>query len=656
MPKRYPEIDYQPMPYRARFGVFGSLVYQESCYTDQELRLRLQILKARAASGIDPELLKTDNCWFSEASDHALTNTNANAWILADAYQPIHIINRNDFHIGLFNSQRVNWEGLSTLGRVIGDYLLLRNAALPDQHLNQPMNYLLLDLVRMLKTLAGENAGYTLEQLKFTGIYLRQVESLLQSETGSDRLFLAETRRTIEMTLIRDIENKLASQRFKSHTEQVQRRLRHIAELRHAVLHFVLTENEVNSHPFLEYFENPDKHPASSTKFPTLAAKACVIPKDHKQLADSSQSPPEQYQLILKQLNDCPDFKLIANLPDNIEQIYTQGLTDLQEMIRFNSILDQLSVLLDQAGEVITLIQFREQILTLLQQMERFIQRSHTGIIELIEVNEHRYFQFIQAKQNLHWWEKISGAKQKVIDTFIANQDNLARFKATEADLRQANIEFLQESSLVTNHLQQQASLASQENLVTSARDQIDALMDSIHLWINQRYQSEGLAIEAHPTFWLDQDLIAEEPQVPNQHGFFFAPQNQSVPENTIAAEPSAYITAGALVALIILSSITLYWLVSFFNWHNEEEPELDVDDDMNTFKQVARVLSIRIDRAQKKAIKKEDTILSDILDDFAEDLEKITEKSPASITALNRLKHDLDYCLEEMNVSLKPS
>lgn len=601
MPKSYLNIDYQAMPYLSRFGALGSLFYLESCYTESERQLRHHMLKLRKNAGIDIELLKTDNSWFNEDEDQAFINVNAHSWFLKDSYQPVHIIHRDDFHIQLFNIQRVNWEGLSTLARVIGDYLLLRNSKLPDQQLNQPFNYILLDLVRMLKQLAGENPNYAVEQLKLISVYMRHLESYLNAETGSDRLFLAESRRTIENHLIKEIENKIASQRFKNHIEQVQRQLKQIAELRHTILHFALAKDAVNPHPFLEYFENPASLPMSSTKFPTLTAKACIFPnqKQIKTISSSSfSSKLDELIKTSKQLSDCDGFKLIDNLPEKIEIAYSQGLADLQSIIEFNGILNQLSSLLDQAGEVMTLIQFREQLITLLKQMEQFIQHSQKGIVDIIEANEQAYFQFIQAKRNLYWWEKIGGSKRQLIDTFITNQDNLARFAATEADLQQANHLFLQELGQIMNRLHEHASPTNQQALITKARDQIDFLLDSIYQWVNEHYLSQGLTSTSRPNLWYETnetvlEEVDAEPSIPsatNRHGFFIANQNNSSLNNNYASNTSEsshhaslFIHAGAFVVLILASSLALYWIASLFYWGEREQEEPEPVDEIDS-------------------------------------------------------------------------
>ncbi len=143
--KREQQATYKPIPHRNRFWF-----HSENCYTENELAFREWILKIRANSGIEPDYLTNPSSWFAE-DQQALININENSWIRANSYKTRHVLARDDFHVQPVDSQRLQWPALYDLMQTVGDYLLLRNDNLPLEHLNQPMNYVFLDINFILK-------------------------------------------------------------------------------------------------------------------------------------------------------------------------------------------------------------------------------------------------------------------------------------------------------------------------------------------------------------------------------------------------------------------------------------------------------------------------------------------------------------------------
>ncbi len=97
-----------------------------------------------------------------------------------------------------------------------GDYLLLRNKNLPAEHLNQPMNFTLLDINHILKDISqNPNIEQTQEQLMHLTRYIRAIEKNTSPLIGSDRLFLANFRGMIDEEIHPQLTYLIASQLLK---------------------------------------------------------------------------------------------------------------------------------------------------------------------------------------------------------------------------------------------------------------------------------------------------------------------------------------------------------------------------------------------------------------------------------------------------------
>lgn len=492
------QITYRAMPPQARFGLLTRPLHDESCYTQEELQLRETILAARSQSGLDPDLLRTDMTWFSPDNQVALVNVNEGSWIFGSEYRPRQGLSRDDFHIGLINRQ-LHWPALNTITRFIGDYLLTRNNQLDDRHLNQPLNYAFLDTVQILNRMAVVHDGrYVHQQLQLLNKYLRVVETHVSPTQGSDRLFLADCRYTLEHRVARDIENKQQSQQLRLHFEQVGHQLNRVAELRHTVLHFALTEGSVNPHPYWEHFSETPRGLEGKQEFPTLSAKNCAE-KTSDALTQSGNTQLSQLKLTPHTLDNCPALGLIDRTTTETKAAYGQSISDLQEVLRFQHILDSLLQLFDQAGEVFTLIQFRRQMNNLLLGIEQFIQQSEQHIVSVVEANSRLYHQLIQDKQDLSWWEQMTSGKVEKIDRFIQNQDNLARFPTSTSDLSAASKELLDGIHEVLNHLKQQGTETQQIAMVSSTRELVQHVMDSMHAWVGHQHEMNGLSVPDKP-------------------------------------------------------------------------------------------------------------------------------------------------------------
>ncbi|WP_146740014.1 hypothetical protein [Legionella quinlivanii] len=497
MKEGHSRIPYRSMQDNSRLNIAARPFYDELCYTEEELQFRQRVINLRTASKIDAQLLSTEDSWFNEDKTQALATVNEGSWLLSVQYRPRHELSLDDFHAEILPPQRVSWTGLSMMMRQIGDYLLIRNDALSKAHLNQPFNYVLLDSMQILRKLAAINdAEYVSEQLQLFTQYLRAVEVMTSPMAGSDRLFLADCRSTIEKDIQFDIQQKLQSRQFKIKIERLHHELTNLAQKRHTGMHFAVTAYDANPHPFWELYKDAQTI-GSQREFPTLAAKHCAqITSETNELAPGSSgnlAAPESIRLTAEDLKQCPGFKFIDNLPSTIHEAYGQAISDLQEVLRFQNILEQLSQLLDQAGEVFTITQFRSQMLDLFEGIELFVQRSQAPVKEVLEANSAAYHQSIQDKQDIRWWEKWVSDKPEKIDSFINNQDNLSRFAVTPVNLQQVEKQIMEQTNQIKTHLHQFASEEKQLELISSTKELMGQVMNSMQSWVNQQNRLAGL-------------------------------------------------------------------------------------------------------------------------------------------------------------------
>ena len=482
------------MPNRARFGFFSAILHHERCYTQDELLFRERVITIRQSSGISADLLQGASSWFDADASLALDNVNENSWLYAAEFQPRHSLSETDFHIGLVPTDRLNWVGLSTLTRTIGDYLLFRNSRLQPEYLNQPVNYVLLDLARMLRQLAMiERADYVAGQVQLLQQYVRAVEIHVPYTEGSDRLFLADCRYSMDQVVNTDIRQQIQSRQLRQHFQDVRKQLNQIGEMRHTLLHYAFSRDEVNPHPYWESFSDHELAGSQVLGFPVLMAKSCA-----QSTAVTTGGELPSLELRAEDLSHCPGVHFIEQLDQDAKDAYARSIADLQEILRFQHIIDQLIHVLEQAGEVFTLVTFREQMMDLLQTIDQFIQRSQAHIVRIQDVNTQIYHQYMQDRQNLGWWDTWIGNREKLIKQYVSNQDNLARFSLFPGDFQAANAALSTHVNQLMQHLHQQPSAELQ--LIDTTRQQIDSLMLSMHAWVGRQRALEG---QPHPALSL---------------------------------------------------------------------------------------------------------------------------------------------------------
>jgi hypothetical protein len=532
MRKGHLKVDFRAMPANSRFGLFSKLTHHESSYTQEELKFRERVLAAREASGLDLDLTQTNDSWFNQDFADAFVNLNEGSWLYSEEYRPKHAINQDDFHISLISSERLKWIELSILMRTIGDYLLVRNSRLAPEHLNQPMNYVLLDVIRILKRLAmTDQADYVTKQLQLLRNYLRSIEIYVPYDEGSDRLFLAECRYTMEHSIDEELHQNIQAKRLKSLLIQVKEALDNVAVKRHALLHYAFSEEEVNPHPFWEGFAEKRELLSSNPTFPALAAKSCAqAESDAVALKGTNDRASEFETLVLtdETLSNCKDLHLIDLLSRESKLAYAQGIADLQEILRYQSLLDKLLGIFDQAGEVFTVLTLRDQVINLLVSLDKFTQRTQQTISRILDANAQIYQRFIQNQQDLAWWENWFTNRPKLIQNYITNQDNLARFKTEQSDFQLVNDVLIGQVYVVIHQLTQYGDEIKQQNLLSTTKHQVNDLMTSIHALVGHQHVLQGLPMPAQPKL-----LNYEEPGVIQSE----CKLKLSVPESSISSD-----------------------------------------------------------------------------------------------------------------------
>ncbi|WP_298625057.1 hypothetical protein [uncultured Legionella sp.] len=659
--KREHLASYRPMPHKSRFWL-----HSEHCYTEEDLMFREWILKIRTNSGIHSDYLANPNSWFAEDSQ-ALINIYEHAWIYSDAFKPRDVLTRDDFHVQPIDSQRLQWPAFYDLMQNVGDYLLLRNQELPPEHLNQPMNFVFLDVNNILKGLSqNTNIQQVQEQLERLTQYLRTLEKNISPLVGSDRLFLANFRTAIDTKIAPQLTHLFESQLLRDRLGELSKTIKKLSTDRNRILHFALSINPVNPHPYdfsIGQLED-------STAYPTQAAKDCGKP--NTELMTTPDSIPV-LQLTMEQLKKCPHFELIS-MDEEILAHYAGAISDLNELERFQQVVAQIMDLLGQAGEVYTIHQFKEQMLILLQQIDVFVGESSKHISSILSANNDAYHKAIQEEQNLSFWKKFFSNEKKKLNSFIKNQDTLAQFPTSNTELLKTNKALKSHVGEVINHLNQPRLKESSFETISGKVHDLDNLMGSMHQWIEIQHIKKGLAPPSAPKSLKNSPAPAvvsvkstSNNKPVSHYPPLFNPTSSTQIEPTcsvnntpcsINSVPSAasqntmlYMGLITLVPLGIIALVLLYtWSMSNDNEKEHSSPSVyGTGQEFNEIKE-------QVDDLFTKIKIFEHTSNHDLSDDYDLYLEKynrliLKAKSGNAfkISGLNKLLENLDYFYEEM-------
>jgi hypothetical protein len=654
---------YKPLPYKARFWL-----YSENCYTEEELNLREWLLKTRAQSGIHQDYLKNPSPWFAD-NEQALINSYEHSWFYSDAFKTRHVLSRDDFHVQPVD--RLQWPSLYDLMQKVGDYLLIRNHNLPSEHLNQPMNFILLDLNLILKSLSqNADMGHVKEQLELITQYLRTIEKNISPLIGSDRLFLANFRFTIDEEIHPYLNHMIESQQLKERLGDLSKVIKKLSTDRNRILHFALNINQVNPHPY--DFAQPQLE--DSPGFPTQAAKKCGA-SSTELVAD----PMPVLHLTMEQLQDCPNFKLIS-MDEDILNHYASAIADLNELERFQKVISQIMDLLGQAGEVYTIYQFNEQMLNLLRQIDGFIDNSSKHIDAILYTNTQQYHKAIETEQNLSLWQKWFSEQKELLQTYIKNQDTLAQFPSSSSDLAKTNKMLKSHVNQVISHLSQPRSIETSFEAIAGKAQELDRLMGSMHQWIKIQHEMKGLPAPNPPKLLqsittTEQILPQQQPPIPviqtppeevsSQVSTHYPPlfSQQTIPSPNLCTDSNGQCQSDALecpasnnnmlyfgvAALIPIGLIVLYLI---YNWSNKKESPIQrvegTKDEFERFKTKFEDLLVNIRGYEQEY----DQDLSDNYDTIIHSFNELVRKAKSGFYYTEELEEtleDLNYFYQEM-------
>ncbi len=506
------KVPYIAMPHVNRF--WG--LHSEQCYTDNELNFREFVIKTRANSGIHPDFLNNPSTWFSE-NNIALLNPYEHSWFLSNAFKPRHMPSIEEFYVQPINSQRLEIPALYDLMQQVGDYLILRNELLPLDQLNQPVNFILMDVNLILKHLSqNPNIHQVKEQLGFLTNYLGNIETQISPIVGSDRLFFANFRYTIDKDIHPILSYEIESQLLQTQLGDLNKAIKRLSSYQQRILHFALNTNKVNSHSHefsLTQYED-------TKSFPVSAATKCA--ENSKEL---TIHPMQELKLTGEQLKNCQGFKLISMEPDILD-LYSKGVIDLYEINRFQTMIKQVIKLLGQAGEVYTVLQFKVQLITLLKQIDIFVDDSSKNIENLINENTQAYHKAIRDEQKMPFLERWLTSNKKTLDAFIKNHDSLTHFPSSTTELQQTNTKLKNLISGVVTHLSQTKSKTIRIEELSKQTQELNEIMNSMHLLIKTQQDRKGIKPPPLPEF-LDPVLTIKEDKIPPQKiqsAFFFTP------------------------------------------------------------------------------------------------------------------------------------
>jgi hypothetical protein len=502
-------------PPNPRRSFFYRMLYNKLAYSEDELRFRSKILTLREASGLDKNLLETNEPWFSEDPELAFEIDNNNAWFLETTYRPRSHITLDKF-IAKSPTPKVSWQSLIVLRRRIADFLIDRSQSHPEYMLNEPIHFFYLDLMQILERLALSNdADYVGAQLPRISHYIVQVSSLIPNHHGADKLFIDDCRIHINNVLNNDIAKVIDSTKLNNILSQTQTALQSLGQDYHTILHFSYMSNKplsdqpywhintqkVNEHPYFELFQDHEK-PDSQHLFPTSIGQDCLS-ENALQILDNNDFADRTYYTTA--LPKCPDLPFHPDLTVEQKELYLKNLKQLEELVHFKQMLLQVQKLMEQTGELFTIMMFRQELLNLFDQIDQYFIQMHQSMSNLLDDNEALYHESIIQRQTLSWWKHITSNRQLLLDSYIANQEKLNRHSINKnsLDTRRKKV-----TDLLSGAVNQLRSFEmTQDNKLLYAKHEVNQLLSAIYDWRINQHQLMNLPMPEKPKF-----LIAHQP------------------------------------------------------------------------------------------------------------------------------------------------
>lgn len=616
---------YRPMPAQKRFWGF----FSEQYYTDEELNFRELVLKLRSQSGLHRDLLQSTSTWFGEAKD-ALFNPNENSWIGTATFKPRHHPNRDEFYVQPIEGLKLQWKLIEQLMQQLGDYLILRNQDLPDEHLNQPMNFVLMDLNNMLRQLAqNPDAHQVKDQLDLLVRYVRAIEKNTSPLVGSDKLFLANLRHTVDTKVQPGLSLKIESKKLQLRLDECSKTLKQLSTDRNRILHFALNGNEVNAH----VRDFSDELTDEIKKFPTLAAKKCGQTDPVGTKDTSSQV------LNIKDIKQCKNVQLITQDSKVLEH-YARAISDLNDIERYQTLLSQVIELLGQAGEVYTVSQFKDQLVKLLVQLDNFLDESSLPLDAIIQENIQLYHKAIQDSQSKSYLQQLTRSEDPIIKNYLKNQDALAQFPSSTSDLKKTRDQVKRHVHEVIQHLSETRLQAPPKDLLAGKAQELNQI-------INQMDRMMIHSPESIPKVVTRKLLFFSEPPRPETRlpRLAYRTPNPNAP----------WLFLFMAYALPVLVGVVLYHSIMSQN-RDEPKPKSNDQQEFETLKEQVDDLLTEIQQL-------DDTEIFELLPEYEtymdaiEDYEAVLRSMKRGIYNLTQLKEiykDLCFVHTALNPSVK--
>lgn len=624
-------------PYQARRPATRHWLADESGYGEQEwadlTMLRIARQKANLHHPV-PALFDADN-------DQAIQTLDAGSWLWPASQRPRQAISREQFHIRPIDGQLLQWPSLTKLMRQIGDYLLLRNQHQPEAHLNDPMNFAFLDIVDILQSLSQtSDIKHVTDQLEKLTAYLRTLEISLSTRDGSDKLVLAHLRQAMEDQIYQDFKPRIISDVLRVRLARLLRHLDQLESERTAIAHFALADQAVNAHPYdfegMTDQTNPDRFPAH--RLLSLLAKGQSI--------EDVESRP------------------VAHTE------YLQTIKDIHALDQFQGMVKQLLELLDQAGEIFTIAQFKEQLVQFLLEIDHFIDQSFGAVKAVLDAEDSVYQAAIYQKEKLPWWKRWLSGDLSRLNTLISNHDNLGHFPCTAHQLQQTQQKLSEEAAQIISYLNTAPARESNLLQLQDRMQQINGFLTTMQQ-ITASHQSARGVVTARPVVLslpATQENGRLEPieqaaaittSTTNSHCFF--PTAQPVPglATCPAGDPNCHATASPvatgdnsmmLLGLATLLPLGLFFLILLWKWRQPTEVEVisirPLAELRNAYQQL-------LDEIKKLNAQPADEDLAQRITTIEDRYSEINDDAAVLQGLVDELEYLVDYYFEEFNLGV---
>lgn len=449
-----------PMPHKRRF-YFSWLLGGEECYTSDEMQLRQTIRELRMAVALPEEIQDSAVGWFRE-DKQALLDIYEGSWFFSACYKPNENIKSDHFASNLLRHDVVSWPELGKFVLELGDYLMIRNQFLPTSHYNQPMNYVLMDLRRILERLASvRDEQRLLTGLKPVRAYIAGIERLISPIKGSDHVFLTDMRTGLYQQE-KIIAARVSRQSIHREIEKIKYAVQNLAQQSHAILHFSFAKARVNAHPHIELLQENSLNTEQLLLHPVNGATRCM--QD-----DAS-------------LHDCPFLHLSDIDKNTATQAYRRSIAGVKAFLDFDRLLAKALAMSSQTGEVYSLFEMHAEFGPILQVIADIAHAQIKDAQIVIEENQAQYQQAVQTLQASNRLSHWFGSARSQAKTVLVNQNALALFKIDIDTLTESNealqvaVARLQQHFLELNH--ERAG-----ELVQHARETIGDFFKSAKHW-----------------------------------------------------------------------------------------------------------------------------------------------------------------------------